>query len=53
MALLKTKTDEGINGDRESLRVFPVTTKLTKEERKAVTEFSQRGGLHVDSGYAM
>lgn len=45
MALLKTKTDEGINGDRESLRVFPVTTKLTKEERKAVTEFSQSRGV--------
>ncbi len=45
MALLKTKTDERTSGDREALRVFPVTTKLTKEERKAVTEFSQSRGI--------
>jgi hypothetical protein len=45
MALLKTKTDQKQTGDRQSLRIFPVTTKLTKEERKAVTDFAQSQGL--------
>jgi hypothetical protein len=45
MALLKTKTDQEPNGDREALRVFPVTAKLTKDERKAVTDFAQSRGL--------
>ena len=45
MAILKTKTDLETNGDREALRVFPVTTKLTKEERKAVTDFAQSRGV--------
>lgn len=45
MVLLKTKAGQEFNGDREALRVFPVTTKLTKEERKAVTEFSQSRGI--------
>jgi hypothetical protein len=45
MALLKRKADEEHNGDRETLRVFPVTAKLTKEERKAVTDFAQSQGV--------
>jgi hypothetical protein len=45
MALLKTKTDQEQTGDRQTLRVFPVTAKLTKEERKAVTDFAQSQGL--------
>jgi len=45
MALLKTRTDQEQTGDRQALRVFPVTAKLTKEERKAVTDFAQSKGL--------
>ena len=45
MALLNTKTDQEQTGDRQALRVFPVTAKLTKEERKAVTDFAQSQGL--------
>jgi hypothetical protein len=42
MPLLRTKSDDG---DREALRVFPVTAKLTQEERRAVTEFARSQGL--------
>lgn len=45
VTLLKTRNDGESACDREALRVFPVTTKLTKEERKAVTEFSQSRGI--------
>jgi len=45
MPLLKTKSDAEANGDREALRVFPVTAKLTREERRAVTEFTRSQGL--------
>ena len=45
MVLLKTKTDQEQTGDRQALRVFPVTAKLTKEERKAVTDFAESQGL--------
>jgi hypothetical protein len=45
MALLKTKVDQESTGDRETLRVFPVTAKLTRDERKAVTDFAQSQGL--------
>jgi hypothetical protein len=45
MALLKTKTDLELTGNRKALRVFPVTAKLTKEERKAVTDFAQSHGV--------
>ena len=45
MALLRTKTNQDQTGDRQALRVFPVTAKLTKEERKAVTDFAQSQGL--------
>jgi hypothetical protein len=45
MALLKTKTDLELTGNRNALRVFPVTAKLTNEERRAVTDFAQSQGL--------
>lgn len=45
MALLKTKPDAKADGDRETLRVFPVTAKLTQEERRAVTAFARSQGL--------
>jgi hypothetical protein len=45
MALLKTKLAVEADGDRETLRVFPVTAKLTREERRAVTEFARSQGL--------
>lgn len=45
MALLKSKTEQKLNGVREALRVFPVTAKLTREERKAVTDFAKSQGL--------
>jgi hypothetical protein len=41
MALLKTDSSD----KRESLRVFPVTVKLTDEERKAVTERAESRGI--------
>jgi len=45
MALLKRRADKEVSGERETLRVFPVTAKLTKEERKAVTAFAESQGL--------
>ena len=45
MPLLNTKSDTKANSDRQALRVFPVTAKLTREERKAVTEFARSQGL--------
>ena len=45
MPLLKTKSDAEANEDRQALRVFPVTAKLTREERKAITEFAQSQGI--------
>ena len=45
MALLKTKSDEVPDRDRTLTRVFPVTAKLTKEERARVTEFAKSQGL--------
>ena len=45
MALLKTKQVIQSNHGREALRIFPVTAKLTKQERKAVTDFAQSQAL--------
>jgi hypothetical protein len=45
MPLLKTKSDAETYRERQALRVFPVTAKLTREERKAVTDFAQSQGL--------
>jgi len=43
MAILKTKPDA--ISDRTLNRVFPVTAKLTKEERGSVTDFARSQGL--------
>jgi len=45
MAILKTKPDATSDSDHSSNRVFPVTAKLTKEERRIVTEFAKSQGL--------
>ncbi len=45
VALLKTKPDAVSDKDRALTRVFPVTAKLTKEERGKVTEFARSQGL--------
>ena len=45
MAILKTKRDATSDNDHTSNRVFPVTAKLTKEERGIVTEFAKSQGL--------
>ncbi|PYX54027.1 MAG: hypothetical protein DMG76_23300 [Acidobacteria bacterium] len=45
MAILKTKPDASSDSDHTLNRVFPVTAKLTKEERARVTEFARTQGL--------
>ncbi|HEY1501270.1 MAG TPA: hypothetical protein VGF88_16980 [Acidobacteriaceae bacterium] len=45
MAILKTTIDTGPKRDRETLRIFPVTAKLTRQERKAVTDFARAQGI--------
>jgi hypothetical protein len=45
MAILKTNTDAISDSDHTLNRVFPVTTKLTKEEQGKVTEFARSQGL--------
>ena len=45
MTHLNIKNREESNSDREALRVFPVTTKLTKEERDAITQFAESRGV--------
>jgi len=45
MAILKAKPDAISDGDHTLNRVFPVTAKLTKEERGKVTEFAKSQGL--------
>jgi hypothetical protein len=45
MALLKAKPEAVSDSDRTSKRIFPVTAKLTKEERQRVTEFARSQGL--------
>ena len=45
MPILKAKSDVISSDDREALRIFPVTAKLTKQERKAVTDFARSQGL--------
>ena len=45
MALLKAKPEAISEIDHASHRVFPVTAKLTKEERERVTEFARSQGL--------
>jgi len=45
MGILKVKPDAASDGDRAHNRVFPVTAKLTKEERGIITEFAKSQGL--------
>src|ERR1700676_1454705 len=45
MAVLKANPDAISDSDRTLNRVFPVTTKLTKEELGKVTEFARSQGL--------
>ena len=45
MAILKATARASSDDDRALNRVFPVTTKLTKEERERVTEFARSQGL--------
>ena len=45
MTILKAKPEVILDNDHTLNRVFPVTTKLTKEERERVTEFARSQGL--------
>ena len=45
MAILKTEPDAISKSDHTLNRVFPVTTKLTKEELGKITEFAKLRGL--------
>src|SRR4029077_17784281 len=45
MTILKVNPDAISDSDRTLNRVFPVTAKLTKEERGKVTEFARSQGL--------
>ena len=45
MAVLKANQDAISDNDHTLNRVFPVTAKLTKEERSKVTEFAKSQGL--------
>ena len=45
MAILKANPDSISDSDHTLNRVFPVTAKLTKEERRKVTEFARSQGL--------
>jgi len=45
MTVLKAKPDASSDTDHSRNRVFPVTAKLTKEERGKVTEFARSQGL--------
>src|ERR1700689_526492 len=45
MAILKAKPDAISDSDRTLNRVFPVTAKLTKDERGRVTDFARSQGL--------
>jgi hypothetical protein len=45
MAILKSNLDAISGSDHTLSRVFPVTAKLTKEERGTVTEFARSQGL--------
>lgn len=45
MTLLKRGSDQDFSEKRGELRVFPVTAKLTEEERRAVTAFAESRGV--------
>ena len=45
MTILKAKPEVILDNDHTLNRVFPVTAKLTKEERERITEFARSQGL--------
>jgi hypothetical protein len=45
MTILGAESAKKTSNDREALRVYPVTAKLTKEERNAVTKFAESHGI--------
>ncbi len=45
MAVLNAKSDLQVTEERAAHRVFPVTAKFTKHERKLVTEFARSQGI--------
>lgn len=45
MALIDPAANTKPKVDREALRVYPVTAKLTKAERKSITEFARTQGF--------
>jgi hypothetical protein len=45
MTILKAKPDAISDSDHALNRIFPVTAKLTKEERERVTQFARSQGL--------
>ena len=45
MRVLKANSDATSDNDHTLNRVFPVTAKLTKEERARITEFARSQGL--------
>ena len=45
MTILKAKPEAILDNDHTLNRVFPVTAKLTKEERGRITEFARSQGL--------
>jgi hypothetical protein len=45
MPILKAEPVKKTSNDRETLRVYPVTAKLTREERNTVTKFAESHGV--------
>ena len=45
MSILKDKNARKSEADRDALRIYPVTTKLTKIERNAITELANKHGV--------
>jgi hypothetical protein len=45
MAILKAESTKKTSNNREALRIYPVTAKLTKEERNALTKFAESHGV--------
>jgi hypothetical protein len=45
MTILGAESAKKTSEEREALRIYPVTTKLTKEEGNAVTKFAESHGI--------
>jgi hypothetical protein len=45
MTILKAESAKKATGNRDALRVYPVTAKLTKVERDSVTKFAESHGV--------